>query len=59
VVAIAGITAENVEQVLATGVAAVAVTAAVAGCDDPRAATERLKERMTFPKLQAADCKGR
>jgi len=58
-VAIAGITQENIEQVLATGVAGVAVTAAVAGCDDPRAATERLKERITSPKLQAADCKGR
>ena len=41
-VAIAGITAGNVEQVWATGVSAVAVTAAVTGADDPRAAAAKL-----------------
>jgi thiamine-phosphate pyrophosphorylase len=58
-VAIAGITEENIVEVLATGVNAIAVTAAVAACDDPRAATERLKARLNSPKLQAADHKGR
>jgi len=33
-VAIAGITEENVEQVIATGIKAIAVTAAVCGCED-------------------------
>lgn len=42
-VAIAGITEENVAQVMATGLRAVAVTAAVVGSDDPRAAASRLK----------------
>src|SRR5439155_13675705 len=42
-VAIAGITRENVDEVLATGIKAVAVTAAVAGCDDVRGAAEKLK----------------
>jgi thiamine-phosphate pyrophosphorylase len=46
-VAIAGITEENIDQVLATGVQAIAVTAAIAACSDPRAATERLKAKMT------------
>ena len=41
-VAIAGITAANIEQVWATGVSAVAVTAAVTGADDPRAAAAKL-----------------
>jgi thiamine-phosphate pyrophosphorylase len=45
-VAIAGITGENVDEVLASGLKAVAVTAAVAGCDDPRAAARRLKEKL-------------
>ena len=58
-VAIAGITEQNIDQVLASGIKAIAVTAAVAGCDDPRAATERLKARINSPKLQAADPKGR
>jgi len=43
-VAIAGITDQNADEVLATGVRAIAVTAAVAACDDPRAATARLKQ---------------
>jgi thiamine-phosphate pyrophosphorylase len=42
-VAIAGITEQNADEVLATGVRAIAVTAAVAGCDDPRGAAARLK----------------
>lgn len=45
-VAIAGITMENVEQVLATGIKAVAVTAAVLGAADVRAAAAELKARM-------------
>ena len=53
-VAIAGITAENVEQVLATGVKAVAVTAAVVGADDVRGAAEGLKRRfLRHPSPQA------
>jgi thiamine-phosphate pyrophosphorylase len=46
-IAIAGITAENVDEVLASGIKAIAVTAAVAGCDDVRGAAERLKEKLT------------
>ena len=42
-VAIAGITADNVRQVMATGVRAVAVTAAVTGADDVAAAAAGLK----------------
>jgi thiamine-phosphate pyrophosphorylase len=45
-VAISGITAENVDEVLRTGMTRVAVSAAVIGCDDVRAAARRLKERM-------------
>lgn len=45
-VAIAGINEGNIDEVLASGVQAVAVTAAVAACDDPRAAAERLKGRI-------------
>ena len=45
-VAIAGITEQNVDEVLATGIKAVAVTAAVAGSDDPRRAAERLKQKL-------------
>jgi thiamine-phosphate pyrophosphorylase len=45
-VAIAGITEQNVDEVLATGLKAVAVTAAVAGCDDPRSAATRLKAKL-------------
>ena len=36
--AIAGITLGNVDEVLATGVGGIAVSSAVIGCDDPRAA---------------------
>jgi thiamine-phosphate pyrophosphorylase len=45
-VAIAGIGLENVDDVLATGIAAVAVTAAVLGCQDVRGAARRLKEKL-------------
>ena len=46
-VAIAGITAENVDEVMATGIRRVAVTAAVTKAPDPRAAAERLKRRLS------------
>ena len=46
-VAIAGITEANVDEVLATGINAVAVTAAVAGADDPRSAAMRLKKKLS------------
>jgi thiamine-phosphate pyrophosphorylase len=46
-VAIAGITAENVDDVLATGIKAVAVTAAVVGCDDIAGTARKLKDRLT------------
>ena len=45
-VAIAGINEENVDEVLATGIRAIAVTAAVIGQDDPRAAAKRFKARL-------------
>ena len=45
-VAIAGINLENVDEVLATGIRAIAVTAAVTGQDDPRAAAAALKGRL-------------
>ncbi len=45
-IAIAGITEENVDRVLAAGISRVAVTAAVMGCDDPKAAAGRLKARL-------------
>jgi thiamine-phosphate pyrophosphorylase len=45
-VAIAGITAENVGEVLATGIRAVAVTAAVMGAKDVRGAARTLKETL-------------
>ncbi len=46
-IAIAGITEENVGEVLATGIKAVAVTAAVVGCDDVKGAAERLKGKLS------------
>ena len=49
-VAIAGITEQNVDEVIATGVRAIAVTAAVASAPDPRTAAERLKRKLTEPK---------
>ena len=46
-VAIAGITAGNVDEVMATGIKAVAVTAAVVGREDVRGAAAGLKARLT------------
>jgi thiamine-phosphate pyrophosphorylase len=48
-IAIAGITTENVDEVVATGIRAVAVTASVLGCDDVTNATRTLKEKLTMP----------
>lgn len=45
-VAIAGITATNVDEVLKTGIRAIAVTAAICAADDPRKAAEELKKRL-------------
>lgn len=45
-VAIAGITEENVQEVLATGIKAVAVSSAVLGADDVRLAVQRLKAKF-------------
>ena len=45
-VAIAGINEQNVNEVLATGMKAVAVTAAVCAADDPRDAAQRLKRKL-------------
>lgn len=45
-VAIAGITAANVDEVLTTGIRAVAVTAAVLDSDEPRSSTEELKAKL-------------
>jgi thiamine-phosphate pyrophosphorylase len=46
-VAIAGITAANVDEIIATGVQAVAVTAAVLDTDDPKTAAEELKAKLS------------
>jgi thiamine-phosphate pyrophosphorylase len=45
-IAIAGITLENVDKVLATGIKGVAVTASVVGCDDIKAAAKNLKAKL-------------
>jgi thiamine-phosphate pyrophosphorylase len=45
-VAIAGITLENVDDVLATAVQAIAVTAAIGAADDPQSATRAMKDRI-------------
>jgi thiamine-phosphate pyrophosphorylase len=45
-VAIAGITHENVDQVLQTGLKRIAVAAAVTDCDDVKGAARRLKEKL-------------
>lgn len=52
VVAIAGITEENADEVLATGVKAIAVTAAVVGSEDVEGAARRLKHQ-TEPETSA------
>jgi len=46
-VGIAGITTENVDEVLSTGLRAVAVTAAVTQADVPRAAAAALKAKLS------------
>ena len=46
-VAIAGITAANVDEVLATGLKRVAVSSAVVGADDVRGAARKLKEKLS------------
>lgn len=52
-VAIAGITEENVDQVLATGIQSIALTAAIAACDDPRGATAHLKAKIAARSTQS------
>jgi thiamine-phosphate pyrophosphorylase len=52
-VAIAGITDVNIDEVISTGIAAVAVTAAVAGCDDVEEAARRLKLHLVGAAPQA------
>lgn len=49
-IAIAGITPENLDQVLATGVSGIAVTAAVSGSDDVRGVVARMKHRISEMK---------
>ncbi|HVT88818.1 MAG TPA: thiamine phosphate synthase [Tepidisphaeraceae bacterium] len=46
-IAIAGITVDNVDEVLNTGIRAIAVTAAVIGCDNVQAAAKQLKEKIS------------
>ena len=46
-VAIAGITEQNVDEVLATGIKAIAVSSAICCAEDPRAAAARLREKLT------------
>jgi len=50
--AIAGITLENIDQVLATGMKAVAVTAAVTATQDVTAAAQALKQRLNAAKIR-------
>jgi thiamine-phosphate pyrophosphorylase len=45
-VAIAGITGANVDEVIGMGIRAIALTAAVLDCDDPRKAAAELKARL-------------
>src|SRR5205807_7581535 len=45
-VAIAGITPENVDEVLATGIRSVAVSSAVIGAEDVQLQARRLKEKL-------------
>jgi thiamine-phosphate pyrophosphorylase len=54
-VAIAGITAANVDEVIGTGVRCVAVTAAVLDRDDPRKAAAELKARLVGQTFLSAD----
>ena len=43
---IGGITAENLGEVIAAGAAGVAVISAIAGAEDPKAATEELSAAL-------------
>ena len=52
-VAVAGITEQNIEEVMATGVNAVAVTAAIAGTDDPERTARRLKQTIIRARVQS------
>jgi len=54
-VAIAGINDRNVDEVLATGIKAIAVTAAVLDCDDIRGVARRLKQRLSPIGMQASN----
>jgi thiamine-phosphate pyrophosphorylase len=56
-VAIAGITCENVDEVLATGVKAIAVTAAVCCAADPQDAARRLKDKLQREPQMNADAR--
>jgi thiamine-phosphate pyrophosphorylase len=53
-IAIAGITVDNVDEVLATGMKAIAVTAAVVGCEDVAAAAGKLKQKLNRQDTKAA-----
>jgi len=53
-VAIAGITEQNLDEVLATGIRAIAVSSAVVGCEDAESAARRLKSRMTEKTVYAS-----
>lgn len=52
-VAIAGITEQNLDEVLTTGIHTVAVTAAVVGCDDVRGAARRMKQKLQIPPKES------
>ena len=52
-VAIAGINAGNVDEVLATGVRAVAITSAIIGANDVRAAAAELKQKLASAPIAA------
>jgi thiamine-phosphate pyrophosphorylase len=52
-IAIAGITPENVDEVLSTGLRAVAVTASVIGCENVKDAARALKEKLSGTNLQS------
>ena len=56
-VAIAGINAENVDEVLATGIRAVAVSSAVIGAKDVHGAAEELKTRLAGPTFSPKTAK--
>ena len=57
-VAIAGITAQNVDEVLESGIKAIAVSSAVIATDDVRSATAALKKKLSGPPRLAATRSG-